>query len=337
MLIVESEGSYMDKQELHDFISQTQPNICQIVAQREGKEVYSDEWNSYKKEDTCHVMSATKSIVSLLIGIAIEQGFIRNIDDKVLDYFPDYQVKRGEKTIHNVTIKHLLTMRAPYKCKGDPWTKVCSSEDWTKTSLDILGGRKGLTNEFNYQTVCLHILTGLLYKASNMIPVDFANKYLFLPIGVAKHLNYYAETAEEHKQFTMAKTPKTNIWFCDPMNIGTAGYGLCLSATDMAKIGKLCLNKGKYEDKQILSPKWIDEMTTPTSDPLENFQNMQYGYLWWIVDSKRNIYSAIGNSGNVIYIDTKNNLVVAVTSYFKPTVFDRVDFVEKHIKPLILK
>lgn len=337
MLIEESEEDVMKKQELHDFISMKQPNICQIVAYKDGKEVYSDEWNHYKKEDTCHVMSATKSIVSLLIGISLDQGLIKSIDDKVLDYFPEYTVKRGEKTIYDVTIKHLLTMKAPYKCKGDPWTKVCSSEDWTKTSLDLLGGRKGLTGEFNYQTVCLHILTGLLYQVSEMSTIDFANQYLFVPIGIAEHRNYYAETAEEHKQFTMGKSPKTNIWFCDPTNIGTAGYGLCLSASDMAKIGELCLNKGVYKDKQIISSKWIEEMIEPTSNPLEQFQNMKYGYLWWILDSKKGIYSAIGNSGNIIYIDSENNLVIAITSYFKPTVFDRVDFAEEYIKSFILK
>lgn len=58
-------------------------------------------------------MSATKSIVSLLIGIAIDQGLINSVEDKVQDYFPDYEVKRGEKTIYDVTIKHLLTMTAP--------------------------------------------------------------------------------------------------------------------------------------------------------------------------------------------------------------------------------
>ncbi|MBP5383098.1 MAG: hypothetical protein J6Y45_07075 [Bacteroidales bacterium] len=82
------------------------------------------------------------------------------MDDKVLSYFPEYQVKRGEKTIYGITLKHLLTMRAPYKGKGDPWSKVCSSLDWTKTSLDFLGGRKGIIGEFNYKTVCLHILSG---------------------------------------------------------------------------------------------------------------------------------------------------------------------------------
>jgi CubicO group peptidase (beta-lactamase class C family) len=63
---------------------------------------------------------------------------------------------------------------------------------------------------------------------------------------------------------------------------------------------------------------------------------MLYGYLWWIINEKKNIYAAIGNSGNVIYVDSENNLVVSVTSYFKPTVLDRVDFIEEIIKPFIL-
>jgi CubicO group peptidase (beta-lactamase class C family) len=325
------------KQELHNFINQTQPNICQIAAYRDGKEVYSDEWNGYEKEDACHMMSATKSIVSLLVGIALDQGLIHSIDDYILDYFPKYKVKRGEKTIFDITIKHLLTMTAPYKGKGDPWTKVCSSEDWTAASLDFLGGRRGLTGEFNYQTVCLHILTGLIYQVSKMTTVDFANQYLFTPIGLAEHSNYYSETAEEHKQFTMSKAPKENVWFCDPKNVATAGYGLCCSASDMAKIGQLCLNKGKFKNKQIISAKWIAEMSATNSTTSEKFQNMCYGYLWWIVDAQKDIYAAIGNSGNVIYVDSENNLVISVTAYFKPTVFDRIDFIEKHIKPIILQ
>ena len=140
----------MNKEELHNLIEKQQPNICQIAAIKDNEVVYSDTWNDYKKDDCTHIMSATKSIMALLIGIAIDKGQIRSVDDKVLDYFPDYKVKRGEKTIHEVTIKHLLTMRAPYKCKGDPWTKVCSSDNWTYASLDLLGGRKGLTDEFNY-------------------------------------------------------------------------------------------------------------------------------------------------------------------------------------------
>jgi CubicO group peptidase (beta-lactamase class C family) len=326
----------MNKEKLHSLIEKEQPNICQVFTFQDGNEVYSDEWNNYKKSDCTHVMSATKSIVPLLIGIALDRGLINSIDDKVMDYFPDYQVKRGEKTIYDVTIKHLLTMKAPYKCKGDPWTKVCSSNDWTLTSLDFLGGRNGITNVFNYQTVCLHILTGLLSKVSDMTSVDFANKYLFEPIGVQRHINYRAKTAEEHKDFTMNKKPKENVWFCDPQGVGTAGYGLCFSAEDMAKIGLLCLNKGNFNGHQIVPSEWIDEMTKPVSVTGDKFGNMLYGYLWWIINEEKNIYAAIGNSGNVIYVNAENHLVVSVTSYFKPTVFDRVDFIEEIIKPFIL-
>lgn len=327
----------MDQENLHSVVQIEQPNICQIVALKNGTEIYSHEWNHYKKSDCTHIMSATKSIVSLLMGIVLEQGLIESIDDKVIDYFPDYKVKRGEKTIYDVTIKHLLTMTAPYKCKGDPWTKVCSSDDWTTASLDILGGRKGITNEFRYQTVCLHILTGLINKVSGMTPVDFANQYLFEPIGVQKHSNYLAQTIEEHKHFTISKEPKENVWFCDPKGVGTAGYGLCFSAEDMAKIGLLCLNKGKKDGIQIVSSKWIDRMSTTACLTGKEFRNMRYGYLWWIINEEKNIYAAIGNSGNVIYIDPENHLVISVTSYFKPTVFDRIDFIEEKLKPNLLQ
>lgn len=325
----------MNKEALHNFIEKQQPNICQIVAYKENKKVYSDCFNNYKEDDCTHIMSATKSIIALLIGIALDKGQIHSIDDKVLDYFPDYKTKRGEKTIYDVTIKHLLTMRAPYKCKGDPWTKVCSSDNWTYSSLDFLGGRKGLTDEFNYQTVCLHILSGILYQVTNMKTVDYANKYLFEPLAIKKHINYYAETAEEHKAFTIGKTPKENVWFCDPDGLGTPGYGLCMSASDMAKIGLLCLNHGSYEGKQIVSSEWIEEMIQPRTVESKYFRGMEYGYLWWIIDNKKNIYAAIGNSGNVIYIHPEKNIVVAVASYFKPTIFDRVDFIQEYIEPLI--
>ena len=325
----------MNKEELHTLIEQKQPNICQIAAYKNNEKVYSDCWNGYKEDDCTHIMSVTKSVIALLVGIAIDNGWIKSVEDKVLDYFPEYKVKKGEKTIYEVTVKHLLTMRAPYKGKGDPWSKVCSSENWTYASLDFLGGRKGLTDEFKYQTVCLHILSGILYKATGMKTVDFANKYLFEPLGIKEHENYYAKSAEEHRQFTIEKLPKKNVWFADRQDLGTPGYGLCMSAEDMAKIGLLCLNKGFYNGRQIVSSNWIEEMTAPRRIDGKHFRGMEYGYLWWIIDREKNIYAAIGNSGNVIYINPEKNIVAAVASYFKPTIFDRVDFIREYIEPFV--
>lgn len=326
----------MNTVDMEAYVREKESNICQICVWKDGRENYSGEWNGYRKTDCTHIMSATKSIMGLLTGIAVDKGMIRSIDDRVISWFPDYKVKRGEKTIYDVTIHHLLTMRAPYKGKGDPWSKVCSSDNWTFASLDFLGGRKGLTDQFDYRTVCLHILSGILYRASGMKTVDFANQYLFSPLGIPEHRNYYALNAEEHKEFTISKTPKDNIWFADPEGLGTPGYGLCMSAEDMARIGQLCLNCGEWEGSRIISEDWIRDMTFPRKVESRYFRGMQYGFLWWIIHPEKNIYAAVGNSGNVIYVNPGENITIAVSSYFKPTVFDRVDFIEDILLPCFL-
>ena len=228
-------------------------------------------------------------------------------------------------------------MTAPYKFKSEPWTKVCMSDDWTKAVLDLLGGKSGITGEFKYTSLGIHILSSIITKVSQMTTLEFANQYLFKPLDIETRKNYTVKDKEGHIDFVTSKLPKENGWFCDPDGIATAGFGLCLSAIDLAKIGQMCLNKGIYSNKQIVSEKWIKQSTTPYVKCDEKFAFMQYGYLWWIIDDKKKIYSAIGDSGNVIYVNSDKNIVISVTSTFKPLVFDRVDFIQKYIEPNILK
>lgn len=325
----------MNKEELHSIIADGQPNICQIVAVKDNEVIYSDTWNNYKAKNNVHIASVTKSIISILIGIAIDKGMIKSVNQRVLEFFPDYVVKRGEKTIQDVTLYHLLTMTAPYKYKSEPWTKVCTSEDWTKSVLDLLGGRNGITGEFKYSTLGIHILSAIITKVSNMTTLEFANEYLFKPLGIEERKLYIVKNKEEHIGFVTSKSPKEHGWFCDNKGIVTSGFGLCLSAEDLAKIGQLCLNKGLFDNKKIVSAKWISQMTTPYIKCDEKFAFMQYGFLWWIIDKEKNIYSAIGDSGNVIYVNADKNIVISVTSTFKPLVFDRVQFIQKYIEPFI--
>lgn len=217
---------------------------------------------------------------------------IGSVDDYVLDYFPDYKIKRGEKTIQKVTLKNLLTMTAPYKYKSEPWSKICVQEDWSIAALDFLGGRRGITGEFQYSTLGIHILTGIIATVSKMTTVDFANKYLFEPLKIAPRKIYAAPNAEEHKAFTVGKTPKGKIWFSDDKGVGAAGYGLCLSADEMSKIGLLCLKKGAFNNKRIVSEKWLEESTTVRLHCGEKFRDMKYGYLWWIIDENAGSYAA---------------------------------------------
>ena len=107
----------MNKEELHRFISGStgnESNICQIYAIKDGETAYDDCWHGFKTEDAMNVNSVTKGVMALLAGIALDKGCIKSVEQKVMDFFPDYSVKRGEKTIYDVTIRHLLTMTAPY-------------------------------------------------------------------------------------------------------------------------------------------------------------------------------------------------------------------------------
>lgn len=108
-----------------------------------------------------------------------------------------------------------------------------------------------------------------------------------------------------------------------------------MSAEEMSKVGLLCLKKGIFNNKRIVSEKWLEESTMVRLCCGEKFRDMKYGYLWWIIDENEGSYAAIGNSGNVIYINPQKELVVAVSGYFKPTVFDRIDFIKGQIEEKI--
>ncbi len=330
----------MNREDLHRFVSESrgnESNICQIYAVHDGEPAYEDCWHDFDVSDAVNVMSVTKSIISLLVGIAIDRGLIGGVDQKVLDFFPDYQVKRGEKTIYDVTLRHLLTMTAPYKYRSEPWTRVCTSDDWTKAALDLLGGRKGITGEFKYSTLGIQILAGVIENASGERCLDFANKTLFAPLGIPQHVPHGDSSKIDQLNYLMSKRPKKNEWYSDPKGTVTAGWGLCLSARDMAKIGELVLNNGECGSKKIISSEYLEDMTTPHVRLGEQFGNMSYCYLWYRPHEDKDVIAALGDGGNVIYVNKEKKISAGVTGTFKPKIFDRVEFIENNIVPLIMK
>ena len=328
----------MTNNELQILVSEStgnESNICQICAIKDGKTVYCDNWHGFRTDSAVNVMSVTKGIMALLVGIAVDNGYIKSTSQKVLDFFPYYSVKRGEKTIYDITLEHLLTMTAPYKYRSEPWTKVCTSDDWTKAALDLLGGRSGITGKFKYATLGIQILTGVLEQATGERCIDFANRHLFAPLGIPEHKPHGDSSKEDQFEFLMNKQPRENEWYSEPSGRVTAGWGLTLSAQDMAKIGWMLLNGGRYGEKEVLSEEWISQMTSPIISLGETFGNMYYGYLWYRVDKDSPVFAAIGDGGNVIYANEEKRISVGVTGTFKPRIFDRVDFIEKNVIPLI--
>ena len=324
----------MTKEQLHKYVSEStrnESNICQIYAIKEGLDVYDDCWHGFKTLNAMNVNSVTKGIMALLVGIALDKGFIKNVDQKVIDFFPDYIVKRGEKTIYDVTIRNLLTMTAPYKGRSEPWKKVCTSQDFTYAILDYLGGRKGITGEFRYATLGIQILAGIIERASGEKCIDLANRKLFEPLGLPKRIPHGDSSKEDQFDFFMNKNPRKYEWYTDPQGSVTAGWGLCMSAKDMAVIGELVLNGGMSGGRRIVSEEYLEEMLTPHIKLGERFGYMSYGYLWYKPYDGREVYAAIGDSGNIIYVNKEKNISVGVTGTFKPRIFDRVEFIEQKV------
>ena len=133
----------------------------------------------------------------------------------------------------------------------------------------------------------------------------------------------------------MNKKPRKYEWYSDPQDTVTAGWGLCMSARDMAVIGTLVLNEGIHEGRRIISREYLKEMTAPHLKLGERFGNMYYGYLWYKPFSDREVFAAIGDSGNIIYVNREKNIAAGITGTFKPRIFDRVEFIEQKVLPAI--
>lgn len=317
--------------ELEKKINNDYSNIAGMVVLKDGKILYENYFNECTATSRIHVYSVTKSIISILVGIAMDKGYIKSINQKVLDFFPDYIVKRREKTIQNITLKNLLTMTAPYKYKYfAPYVKYFSSDDWVKFTLDLLGGR-GQIGKFRYTPLIgPDILSGILIKATGQSVFDFATENLFSPLGITVESNVIFHSKEEQLAFNKAKN--ISGWVADSTGVNTGGWGLTLSPRDMAKIGQLYLDGGMWNGKQIVSTRWIDESIKEHSR-WEKI-NLPYGYLWWIIDDKEHACAAMGDGGNVIYFNTKKKIVVSIASFLIQNAKDRIELIKEHIEPI---
>ena len=318
------------KTQMEKVISKSYENIGGIVVLKDGKSQYECYYNGCSAFSTFHVFSVTKSIISLLIGIAIDKGYIKSINQKILDFFPDYVVKSGEKTIQKITLKDMLTMTAPYKYKSEPYDEYFASANWVNSALDLLGGKERI-GEFRYAPLIgPDILSGILVNATGHSVLDFATEYLFSPLGIHVPGNIVFQNEEEQLAWYNEKDVKG--WVADRNGVNTAGWGLNLTPVAMAKIGQLTLDGGLWEGKQIVSAEWIHESTTEHSRC--NQWDLSYGYLWWIIDEKGPIYAAMGDGGNVIYINAKEKIVVSIASLFVPNAKDRLELIKDYIEPV---
>ncbi|WP_343216156.1 serine hydrolase [Clostridium mobile] len=320
---------------LENIIKSEFSNINGIVIVRNGYVAYERYFNGYGPDNAHHVASVTKSIISALIGIAIDDGYIKNEDQKVLDFFPEYVVNADDLQKGEITIRHLLTMTAPYSFEDwqEPLDKMCMQSDWTKYILDMLG-QKGNIGTFKYSTAGAHLLSAIISCSTGKSAREFANERLFKHIGMKEIPNY------EMKSFGFDDLFGKNVkgWVSDQKGNSTGGWGLTLTPRDMARFGFLYMNGGIWEDEPIISERWIDESITSHSQTIINNSVAKYGYLWWLLEDKGiPTYLALGDGGNVICCIPEKDLVIAIASEFIMNPKDRRILINEYIVPAIIE
>lgn len=280
-------------------IKEEYKNINGMLVIQKGNVIFEKYYNGYGPDDAFHVASVTKTIISALIGICVDKGYIKNVDQKVMDFFPEYNIKTSE-----ITVRHLLTMTAPYPYVDwqEPLEELCKQEDWVQYTLNGIG-QGGEIGPFKYSSAGAHLLSAIITRVTGKSAREFANEYLFQPIGIREIPNYNMKAFGFDDLF--GKDVKG--WVHDPNGISTGGWGLTLAARDMAKFGQMYLNEGIHNGKKILSKSWVQESIAMNSN--------QYGYLWWLREEDGGFsYCAMGDGGNMICCIPEKELVVAIAS-----------------------
>lgn len=273
-------------------------NIHSLLVVRNGQLVYEEYFNGYTRSVPENLYSATKSITSALIGMAVDQRAINNLHEKVVRFFPQYTDLANPSPAKNeMTIRDLLTMRSGLECNDDDPKSpgyegtMYQSTDWFRFALGLpMASQPGETA--TYCTGGVALLGGILQQATGKTVEAFAQHYLWEPLRI--------------QPVRWQRMPS------GPVN--TSGM-LFMRPRDMAKIGQLFLNKGQWEGRQILSADWVAESTRKQV----MLREQEYGYLWWrrefVMDGRTfPAYYASGNGGQLIVVLPEQNLVVVSTA-----------------------
>lgn len=269
--------------------------------------VHEAYFKDYSRESLHRVHSITKSISSMLIGIAIDRGFIKNVEEPIYKFFPEYEFNFDTPSKRRIKIKHILTLTSgidwaerqfPYSDPRNNEYHQIRSDDWIGYVLEQ-PVRDEPGTEWEYNTGSVHLLSGIIKQSTGQFADKFAEKYLFGPLGI-----------------------KNYEWNRDPTGYpctgGTHG-GLRMRTRDMAKIGSVILDGGKWKNRQVISKDWVKLSTDIHYDP-PDFNAL--GYLWWhqsfVIHGKKiqSIYGA-GYGGQSLILVPDLDLIIVFTCWTK--------------------
>ncbi len=284
--------------------------LLSVLLIRNDKIVYEQYFHSGSKDLSTNIHSASKSIISALIGIAIEKNIIAGVDQKLVDFFPDYISNNAWKK--EMRIKDLLTMTAGLKWKEN-YTEysIEKSGNWLKSILKLPMADSPST-VFHYSTANTHILSAVLQEATEINNCEFLYTNLMSDLGIVV----------EH-------------WGRDPQGYYSGGYNFYITPRELAQFGLLYLNHGKLDSNQIIPSNWVDACLT---EHVKADATYDYGYCWWITTiSGHKVYKAWGYGGQYICLipDFDIELVSTANTNGEYDQLDIDEFIKDYMIPAV--
>jgi CubicO group peptidase (beta-lactamase class C family) len=257
------------------------PALASVLVSRHGRLVFERYYRGARRSEDANVFSVTKSVVSALVGIALREGKLRSLDQRLVDFFPGELAAGTDPRVRTITLRDLLTMTSGYR---EPL--IAASDDWVRTLLNRpLSSDPGTA--FSYDDGSAHLAGAALAQATGETLQAYAQRKLFGPLGI-----------------------HPARWSTDGQGHSLGSTGLFLRPRDLLRLGELYLEDGRWHGRQVVPASWVRESTrTHVRIP----HGYAYGYFWWVDTGPHSGFLALGYAGQTIAVFPKLGLVVTTT------------------------
>ncbi len=265
------------------------PRLRSLLISIDGMLVEEQYFQGARFSDSANLKSASKSVLSALVGIALDQGYLESLQDSIWEFFPQY-LDAADAGKEDITLEDLLTMRSGLETTSNRnYGRWVQSSDWvhhvlTRRMVGEPGGR------MIYSTGSSHLLSAVLTRATGMSTLEFARLHLGTPLGI-----------------------RIFSWMRDPQGIYFGGNEMHMRPRAMLEIGELYLRRGQVKGRQVVSEAWIQASLKPRTQ--SRWSGRQYGYGWWMrTMGEHQVYYAWGYGGQFIFVVPDLQMVVVTTS-----------------------